>query len=108
MDLGHNKPNLLSLEFVNYLAKLKAYDDYKYVEDYKLNMDKETWHKVCNFRRIKIESEFKISTFEKDATEKANLLDYLKRDIENDEVSIKKLKTSIIKLENLEKNDSEV
>lgn len=78
------------------------------MEDYKLNMDKETWHKVCNFRRIKIESEFKISTIEKDASEKANLLDYLKRDIENDEVSIKKLKTSIIKLENQDKNDSEV
>ncbi|VVC45646.1 Hypothetical protein CINCED_3A007876 [Cinara cedri] len=111
IDPGHDKSNLLSFEFVKYLDTLRVYDDYKYVEDNKLNMDKETWHKVCNFRRIKIESEFKIRTFEKDVTEKANLLDNLIHDKEENELLIKKLKSSIIKLENQDKhyeNDSEI
>lgn len=109
--MGHDKPNLLSLEFIKYLDTLKVYDDYKNVEDYRLNMDNETWQKVCYFRRIKIESEFKINTFEKDAIEKANLLDNLIRYKEDSELSIKKFKASINKLENQDKhyvNDTEV
>lgn len=81
------------------------------MDDYNLNINMETWRKVCNFRRIKNESEFKMSIFKKDAIEKAHLLDFLKRDIEDNELSIKNLKTSIINLENQEKcyeNDSEV
>jgi len=49
---------------------------------------------------MKIESEFKISTYQKDTTDKDNLLDSLKRNKEDKEVMIEKLKMSIIKLEN--------
>ncbi|XP_060835448.1 cilia- and flagella-associated protein 43 isoform X2 [Rhopalosiphum padi] len=100
LDPTDDKLQLLTSEFVKYLDTLRVYDDYKYVDDYKLNMDKETWHKVCNFRRMKIESEFKISTYQKDTTDKDNLLDSLKRNKEDKEVMIEKLKMSIIKLEN--------
>jgi len=100
MDPTDDKLHLLPSEFVKYLDTLRVYDDYKYVDDYKLNMDRETWHKVCNFRRMKIESEFKISTCQKDATDKDNLLDSLKRDKEDKESMIEKLKMTIIRLEN--------
>ncbi|XP_026806697.1 cilia- and flagella-associated protein 43-like [Rhopalosiphum maidis] len=100
LDPTDDKLQLLTSEFVKYLDTLRVYDDYKYVDDYKLNMDKETWHKVCNFRRMKIESEFKISTYQKDVTDKDNLLDSLKRNKEDKEAMIEKLKMSIIKLEN--------
>lgn len=76
------------------------YDNYKNVEDYGLNLDKEIWQKVCYLRRIKIECELKISTFEKDKAEKVNLLNNLIRDKEFCELSIKILKSSIIKLKN--------
>jgi len=100
MDPINDKLDLLYLEFVKYLDILKVYDDYKYVDDYKLNMDKETWNKVCNFRRLKIESEFKISTYQKDAIDKANLLDNLMRVKEDNEAIIENLKMSVDKLEN--------
>lgn len=100
MDPTEDKLHLLTSEFVKYLDTLRVYDDYKYVDDYKLNMDRETWHKVCNFRRMKIESEFKISTCQKDAIDKDNLLDSLKRDKEDKEAMIEKLKMCIISLEN--------
>lgn len=100
MDSTDDKLQLLTPEFVKYLDTLRVYDDYKYVDDYKLNMDRETWHKVCNFRRMKIESEFKISTCQKDATDKDNLLDSLKRNKEDKEAMIEKLKMSINRLEN--------
>ncbi|XP_060871614.1 cilia- and flagella-associated protein 43 isoform X4 [Metopolophium dirhodum] len=100
MDPSDDKLHLLTPEFVKYLDTLRVYDDYKYVDDYKLNMDRETWHKVCNFRRMKIESEFKISTCQQDATDKDNLLDSLKRDKEDKEAMIEKLKMTIIRLEN--------
>lgn len=100
MDPTDNKLDLLCSEFIKYLDTLGAYDDYKYVEDYKLNMDRETWHKVCNFRRIKIESEFKINTYQKEATDKANLLDSLMRNKEEKEAMIEMFKMSIDKLEN--------
>jgi len=100
MDPSDDKLHLLTPEFVKYLDTLRVYDDYKYVDDYKLNMDRETWHKVCNFRRMKIESEFKISTCLKDATDKDNLLDSLKRNKEDKEAMIEKLKMTIIRLEN--------
>ncbi|XP_016656351.2 cilia- and flagella-associated protein 43 [Acyrthosiphon pisum] len=100
MDPSDDKLHLLTPEFVKYLDTLRVYDDYKYVDDYKLNMDRETWHKVCNFRRMKIESEFKISACQKDATDKDNLLDSLKRDKEDKEAMIEKLKMTIIRLEN--------
>ncbi|XP_050433883.1 cilia- and flagella-associated protein 43 [Adelges cooleyi] len=91
--------DMLSSEFVQYLDTLRAYDDYKYVEDYKLNMDKDTWHKVCNLRRMKIESEFKIKTFQLDASDKANLLVCLERDKEDKTYTIDKLKATILDLE---------
>lgn len=100
MDPSDDKLELLCSEFVKYLDTLRVYDDYKYVEDYKLNMDRETWHTVCNFRRMKIESEFKISTYQKDATDKANLLDNLAHDKEEKEAMIEQCKTSIVSLEN--------
>lgn len=102
LDPTADKLDLLCSEFVKYLDTLRMYDDYKYVEDYKLNMDRETWHKVCNFRRMKIESEFKISTYQKDATDKANLLDSLMRDKEHKEVTVETFITSIDALNNEE------
>lgn len=111
MDPRDDKLDLLSSEFVKYLDTLRVYDDYKYVEDYKLNMDRDTWYKVCNFRRIKIESEFKISTYQKDAIDKANLLESLTHNKEEKEAMIEKIKTSITKLENQNsyyENDPEV
>lgn len=100
IDPSNDKLDLLCQEFVKYLDTLRIYDDFKYVEDYKLNIDRETWQKVCNFRRIKIESEFKVSTFQKDAIDKSNLLDTLMRDKKNKEIMIEKLKLSMLQLEN--------
>jgi len=74
-------------------------------------MDRETWYKVCNFRRLKIESEFKISTYQKDAMDKYNLIDSLMRDKDDKETMIEKLKSSIKILEKEElqyKDDPEV
>lgn len=102
-DPTDDKLDLLCPEFVRYLDHLKTYDDYRYVEDYKLNMDRDTWHKVCTFRRLKIESEFKIGTYLKDAMDKANLLDCLTRDKDNKEAAIEKRLMSISKLENRNK-----
>lgn len=100
MDPKDDKLDLLCSEFVQYLDTLRVYDDYKYVDDYKLNMDRDTWHKVCNFRRMKIESEFRISTYQKDVADKTNLLANLERDKEEKEATIEKLKSSIVMLEN--------
>lgn len=111
MDPSDDKLDLLCSEFVKYLDTLRVYDDYKYVEDYKLNMDRDTWYKVCNFRRIKIESEFKISTYQKDAIDKANLLENLTHNKEEKEATIEKFKTFITRLENQNsyyENDPEV
>lgn len=111
LDPTDDKLDLLCPEFVKYLDNLRAYDDYKYVEDYMLNMDRETWQKVCNFRRVQIESEFKISTCQKDAADKANLLDSLTRDKENKETVVKTFKTLINQLNDkdlLYENDPEV
>lgn len=102
LDPTTDKLDLLCSEFVKYLDTLRMYDDYKYVEDYKLNIDRETWHKVCNFRRMKIESELKISTYQKDAMDKANLLDSLMRDKEFKEVTVETFITSINALNNEE------
>lgn len=46
------------------------------------NMNTEIWQKFCSFRRLKIETEFIIDTYEKDAAEKANLLNNLMRNKE--------------------------
>lgn len=99
MDPTYDKLLILTSEFVKYLDTLNMYDDYKYVENYNLNMSRETWHKVCNFRRMKIESEFNIITCQKDATDIDYLLENLKYNKENKEVIIEELKTSIIRLE---------
>jgi len=100
MDPTDNKLNILTSEFVKYLDTLNMYDDYKYVENNNLNMSRDTWHKVCNFRRMKIETEFNISTCQKHATENDNLLESLKYNKENKEKTIEELKMSIIRLEN--------
>lgn len=102
MDPNDDKLDILCSELVQYLDTLKTFDDYKYVEDYKLNMDRETWHKVCNFRRMKIESEFKISTCQRDEIDKANLLASLERDKKDKEDIIETLKLSIVTLKNQE------
>lgn len=99
MDPTDDKLDLLCSEFVKYLDTLRVYDDYKYVDDYKLNMDRETWHKVCNFRRLKIESEFKISTYQRDAADKTNLLENLIRVKDDKEATIEKHKISVTQLE---------
>jgi len=99
MDPTYDKLLILTSEFVKYLDTLNMYDDYKYVENYNLNMSRETWHKVCNFRRIKIESEFNIITCQKDATDIDYLLENLKYNKENKEAKIEELKISMIRLE---------
>lgn len=104
MDPSEDKLDILCAEFVKYLDVLRIYDDFKYVDDYKLNMDRETWQKVCNHRRIKIESEFKISTYQKDVLDKGNLIEDLIHKREEKEIMIDKLIFSIRKLENQDSN----
>lgn len=99
MDPTDYKLHILTTEFVKYLDTLNVYDDYTYVENYKLNMSRETWHKVCNFRRKKIESEFNICACQKDATDNDNLLESLKYIKDNKEAMVEELKISIIRLE---------
>lgn len=100
MDPTDIKLNILTTEFVKHLDTLNMYDDYKYVENNNLNMSRDTWHKVCNFRRMKIETEFNISTCQKHATENDNLIESLKYNKINKEKTIEELKMSIIILEN--------
>jgi len=95
----YDKLLMLSIEFVKYLETLNMYDDYKYVENYNLNMSRETWHKVCYFRRMKIESEFNIMTRQKEVTDIDSFLESLKYNKENKEAMIEELKISIIRLE---------
>lgn len=90
MDSSKEKLNVLRSEFVKYLETLREYDDYKYVDKHKINID--TWQKICHFRRLKIETEFIIDTYEKDATDKSNLLNNLVR---NRETMIAFLETTV-------------
>jgi len=99
MDPTEEKLHILTTDFVKYLDTLNMYDDYKYVESYNLNMSRETWHKVCNFRRMKIESEFNISSCQKEATDNDYLLESLKYIKGNKESMIEELKISMIRLE---------
>lgn len=99
MNPTYDNLRILTPEFVKYLDTLTVYDDYKYVEHFKLNMNRETWSKVCSFRRMKIETEFNISTCQKDATDNGYLLESLKYNKENKEAMIEKLKISIVRLE---------
>jgi len=99
MEPTFNKLKILTKEFIKYLDTLNMYDDYKYVEDYNLNMSRETWHKVCNFRRMKIESEFNIISCQKDATDIDYLIEILKHKKGNKEDMIEELKLSITGLE---------
>ncbi|XP_025190964.1 cilia- and flagella-associated protein 43-like [Melanaphis sacchari] len=100
MDPTNDKLHNLTTEFVEYLDTLNMYDDYKYVEDFKLNMSNDTWHKVCNFRRMKIETEFNINTCQKHAIDNDYLIENLKYSKKNKETMIEELKISIIRLEN--------
>lgn len=102
MKPNEDKLNILCSEFVQYLNTLEIFDNYKYVKDYKLNMDKETWHILCNFRRKKIESEFNISTCQRDKIDKTDLIVSLKRHNKHREGIIKVLKSSVATLENQE------
>ncbi|XP_050530954.1 cilia- and flagella-associated protein 43 isoform X2 [Daktulosphaira vitifoliae] len=90
----------LPLDFSLYLDILKEYDDYKYVEDNKINIDKDMWNKICNYRRMKIESEFKIQTLQIDIIDKTNLLTSFERNKEDKTDLIEKLKASIFDKEN--------
>jgi len=99
MNPTNDKLHILTTEFVKYLDTLNMYDDYKYVENNNLNMSRETWHKVCNFRRMKIESEFNISTCQKDATDNDYLLESLKYIKEQKEAMIEEFKISKNRLE---------
>lgn len=81
MNPSQDKLYVLCSEFVKYLDTLREYDYYKLVDENKINM--ETWQKICHFRRLKIETEFLIDTYEKDAMEKANLLNNLVQNREN-------------------------
>lgn len=69
------------------------------MDDNKLNLHRKTWDKICNFRHSKIELEFKISTYQKDAIDKINLLNNLIRDKKDKFTLFEHFKTSITKLE---------
>lgn len=71
--------DLLLSEFVNYLKKLREYDDPKYLEENMLEIDEENWEKICEFRRTKILMEFKIQVYRRDAMNRTNLLHNLLR-----------------------------
>lgn len=97
MNPSNDKLYVLCSEFVKYLETLREYDYYKYVDENKINM--ETWQKICHFRRLKIETEFIIDTYEKDATDKANLLNNLAH---NRETMIELLEKTVSTFKNQE------
>lgn len=86
-----------------YLRALRTFDDYnKYLDDNELDIvhDEQAWRKICHYRRLKIQSEFRIVTCQNEATDKAKLLDDLARDVKT---TGERLKTSTAKkLENRE------
>lgn len=100
MDQTNEKLDLLSTEHIKYLDTLRTFEDYKYVDENKLNIDLKLWGKICNFRRLKIESELKISTYQRDFTERRHILNNLVCDKKNKEDLIEHNKMSILQLEN--------
>jgi len=100
MNPNDDELDRLCAEFVKYLENLKAYDDYRYVDDNKLNIDRKTWDKICHYRRLKIELDLRIDTCQKDAAEKTNLVNKLVRDKKHKETLIEQIKTRIAQLEN--------
>lgn len=99
MDSSDKKLNLLSTELVNYINTVSAYEDYKYVNNKRLTMDKKTWDKICNFRRSKIKLELKINAIEKDMLDKINLKNNLNHSKKNKEAFIAHTKWSRLQLE---------
>lgn len=99
MNPSDDKLETLSSEFVEYLHTLREYDDYKYVNDNNLKIDLDTWEKICHVRRMRIESEFRLVTYEKDVADKNILLKYLNLDKEEKETMIKELQSNIERLE---------
>lgn len=103
MNPSDDKLDVLSSEFIEYLHMLRKYDDYKYVNDNNLKIDMDTWEKICRVRRITIESDFRLATYEKDVADKHILLKHLNNDKKEKETMINELQTNI---EILESQDS--
>lgn len=82
------------------MENLKEYDDYRYVDDNKLNIDRKTWDKICYYRRLKIELDLRIGTCQKDVAEKTNLINKLVRDKKRKETLVEEIKTRIAQIEN--------
>lgn len=106
MDSESNKHDslffdLLKPVFVKYIKKLRMYDDLKYLEENKLNIDEDIWEKICDFRRTKILLEFKIQVYRKDAMDQTNLLHNLMR---YKQCMVEHLKTFASRSENLDLN----
>lgn len=99
MDPSDKKLNLLSTELVQYIKTLSAYEDYKYVINKRLQMDKKTWEKICNFRRLKIKLELEINAHEKNILDKINFNNNFHQRKKNKEVFIERAKWSKIRLE---------
>lgn len=99
MNPSDDKLETLSSEFVEYLHTLREYDDFKYVNDNDLKFDLDTWKKICHVRRKRIESEFRLATYENDIADKNILLKHLNHDKKEKETMIKELQSIIEKLE---------
>lgn len=99
MDPIDKKLNLLNTELVQYIETIGAYEDYKYVIYKRLQMDKKTWDKICNYRRSKIKLEFEINAYEKDILDKINLKNNLQQRIKSKEAIIERTKLSKTRLE---------
>lgn len=100
MNPNDDKLDRLCAEFVKYLESLKAYDDYKHVEENQLNIDRKTWDKICYYRRLKIESDLRMGTCQKDLADKFNLMSKLARDKKHKETLLEQIKNRITRLEN--------
>lgn len=99
MDPSDKKLNLLSTELVQYIETLNAYEDYKYVINKRLQMDKKTWDKICHLRRLKIKLELEMNAYEKDMLDKINLKNNLHQRKKDKEAFIERTKWSKLRLE---------
>lgn len=107
MNPNDNKLETLSSEFVTYLNTLKEYDDYKYVNDKKLNVDLNTWKDICHVRRMIIEFEFKLETCRKDVADKNILLEHLNYSKKKREIMINELLSNIKELKSQDSHNQD-
>lgn len=107
MNPNDDNLEILPLELIEYLDSLRKYDDYQYVNDNNLKIDIDTWEKICHVRRIKIESEFRLETCEKDVVDKNILLKHLNHDVEEKETTIKEFQSNIKRLESQDSHNQE-